>query len=78
MEPTEFKIYFIYIRMSLQKLIDKPANIIVPVLLFILLTPNLVFVLPDKKSELWIQTLTHAAIFAGIYIILNIVFSYYY
>ena len=64
--------------MTLGKLLDKPANIIVPVLLFILLTPGLLFDLPEKKSELWVKSLTHAAIFALIYIILNIAFSTYY
>ena len=64
--------------MSISKMIDKPANIVVPVLLFILLTPGLLFDLPEKKSELWIKTLTHDTIFAGIYILLNIVFSNYY
>ena len=64
--------------MSLGKLIDKPANIIVPVLLFILLTPGLLFTLPEKKSEMWVKSLTHAAIFALIYTVLNIVFSSYY
>uniref|UniRef100_A0A6C0D790 Uncharacterized protein n=1 Tax=viral metagenome TaxID=1070528 RepID=A0A6C0D790_9ZZZZ len=64
--------------MTLGKLVDKPANIIVPVLLFILLTPGLLVTLPNKKSELWIQSLTHAAIFALIYIVLNVVFSAYY
>jgi hypothetical protein len=64
--------------MTLGKLIDKPANIIVPVLLFILLTPGLLFDLPGKKSELWVKSLTHASIFAAIYIVLNIVFSKYY
>lgn len=64
--------------MSLEKIMNKPANIVVPVLLFILLTPGLIFTLPDKKSELWIQTLTHAAIFAGVYILLNMLFSAYY
>lgn len=64
--------------MGIDKLINKPANIVVPVLLFILLTPGLLFELPEKKSELLVKSLTHAAIFAGIYILLNIVFSDYY
>ena len=64
--------------MSLGRIIDKPANIIVPVLLFILLTPGLLFDLPEKNSELWVKSLTHAAIFAAAYLILNVVFSDYY
>lgn len=64
--------------MSLGRVIDRPANIIVPVLLFILLTPGLIFTLPEQKSELWIKTLTHAAIFAGVYFLLFVVFSDYY
>jgi len=64
--------------MGIDRLISKPANIIVPVLLFILLTPGLLFELPGKKSELWIKSLTHAAIFAAIYILLNVLFSDFY
>jgi hypothetical protein len=64
--------------MGIDKLINKPANIIVPVLLFILLTPGLLFELPEKKSELWIKSLTHGANFAGIYILLNVLFSDFY
>jgi hypothetical protein len=64
--------------MGFDRLISKPANIVVPVLLFILLTPGLLFELPEKKSELWIKSLTHAAIFAGIYILLNVLFSDFY
>jgi hypothetical protein len=64
--------------MGFDKLISKPANIVVPVLLFILLTPGLFFDLPGKNSKLWIKSLTHAAIFAGIYILLNVLFSDFY
>ena len=64
--------------MSLGRIIDKPANIIVPVLLFILLTPGLLFDLPEKNSELWVKSLTHGAIFAVAYLVLNVVFSDYY
>jgi hypothetical protein len=64
--------------MGLDRLISKPANIVVPVLLFILLTPGLLFDLPEKNSELWIKSLTHGAIFAGIYILLNVLFSDFY
>lgn len=64
--------------MSFRRITDKPANIVVPVLLFILLTPGLLFNLPNKNSELWVKSLTHAAIFAAAYILLNVVFSDYY
>jgi hypothetical protein len=64
--------------MGIDKLVNKPANIVVPVLLFILLTPGLFFDLPGKNSKLLIKSLTHGAIFAGIYILLNVLFSDFY
>jgi hypothetical protein len=64
--------------MGFDRIISRPANIIVPVLLFILLTPGLLFELPDKKSELWVKSLTHAGIFAGVYTLLHVLFSDFY
>jgi hypothetical protein len=53
------------------------ANVIVPVVLFILLTPRLLLGLPPGQS-LWVQTLTHAAVFGVVYTILRSVFPQYY
>jgi hypothetical protein len=57
---------------------NKPANILVPVILFILLVPDLLFSLPSKNAPTWQKALIHTAIFAGIYISLRIVFKEYY
>lgn len=64
--------------MDFSKLLVKPANIVVPVLLFILLSPGLFFTLPDNKSPQWTVVLSHAAIFVGIYSVLRTVFHAYY
>ena len=53
------------------------ANVIVPVLLFVLLTPRLVLALPPGQSLL-VQTLTHAAVFGVVYTVLRSVFPQYY
>ena len=53
------------------------ANVIVPVLLFILLTPGLVLALPPGQP-LWVQTLTHAVVFAVVYTFLRATFPQYY
>jgi len=52
-------------------------NIIIPVLLFILLTPGLFVVLPPGGSR-WTQVLTHAAIFGAVYWGLRRTFPQYY
>jgi hypothetical protein len=57
---------------------DKPANFLVPTLLFILLTPGLLFNLPNNNQTLLVKTLTHAVIFLVIYLVLRVVFSSYY
>ena len=54
------------------------TNIIVPVILFILLTPDLLFSLPNKNAPTWQKGLTHAAIFGAVYTVLRIVFKQYY
>lgn len=53
------------------------ANVLVPVLLFILLTPGLVLALPPGQP-LWAQTLTHAVVFGVIYTFLRATFPQYY
>ena len=60
------------------KIFDKPANLIVPILLFILLSPGLLLTLPDTKSSKLVVVLTHAAIFGLIYALLLTNFSKYY
>jgi hypothetical protein len=53
------------------------ANVIVPVLLFILLTPGLLLSVPSGASLL-VKTLTHAAVFAVVYWTLRRTFPQYY
>ena len=52
-------------------------NVIVPMLLFVLLTPGMVVSLPPGSS-LMVQTLTHAAVFGAVYTLLRKVFPQYY
>jgi hypothetical protein len=52
-------------------------NVIVPVLLFIILTPGLLLSLPPGSSRL-VQTLTHAVVFGIVYTVLRSVFPQYY
>jgi hypothetical protein len=56
----------------------KPANIVVPVLLFILLTPGLFITLPEKRTDLWTKTLVHAVVFGLVYTGLRYAFKTYY
>ena len=60
------------------KIFNKPANVIVPVLLFIVLSPGLFLTLPNKKSSTLTVVLTHAVAFGLIYALLLTVFSEYY
>jgi hypothetical protein len=53
------------------------ANVLVPVLLFVLLTPRLLLALPSGQP-LWVQTLTHAAVFGVVYTVLRATFPQYY
>jgi hypothetical protein len=53
------------------------ANVIVPVVLFIVLTPRLLLALPPGQSLL-VQTLTHAAVFGVVYTVLRATFPQYY
>ena len=52
-------------------------NVIVPVILFILLTPGLLLSLPPGGSKI-VVTLTHAAVFGAIYFFLRRTFPQYY
>jgi hypothetical protein len=52
-------------------------NVIVPVLLFILLTPGLLLSIP-AGSSLVVKTLTHAVVFGIVYTVLRSVFPQYY
>ena len=54
------------------------TNLLVPVLLFILLTPGLLLTLPSQSSSKTEQTFTHAAVFLGVYALLRTVFKKYY
>ena len=60
------------------KVLDKPANVIVPMLLFILLSPGLFFRLPNVNSSAIVVILTHAAVFGLIYAALLSIFPEYY
>lgn len=53
------------------------ANVLVPVLLFVLLTPGLLLALPPNQP-LWVQTLTHAVVFGVVYTFLRATFPQYY
>jgi hypothetical protein len=53
------------------------ANILVPVVLFILLTPGVLLALPPG-SGLIVQTVTHAVVFGLVYWTLRSVFPQYY
>jgi hypothetical protein len=53
-------------------------NILVPAVLFVLLTPGLLFTLPSTKNSLVEKTLTHVVVFIAIYATLRQVFKQYY
>lgn len=52
-------------------------NIIIPALLFILLSPGVLLSLPPGQPLL-VQVLTHALVFAGVYYGLRVTFPQYY
>jgi len=56
----------------------KPANILVPAILFIIFTPDLLFSLPNKDAPKWEKVLIHVLIFGVTYGLLRIVFKSYY
>ena len=53
------------------------ANILVPVLLFVLLSPGVLLSLPPGAGHLT-QVVTHAVVFAVVYSVLRMVFPQYY
>jgi hypothetical protein len=53
------------------------ANIFVPVLLFILLSPGVLLSLPPGQSHL-IQVVTHAVVFGAVYVGLRMAFPQFY
>ena len=53
------------------------ANILVPVLLFVLLSPGVLLSLPPGQSHL-VQVLTHAVVFGAAYMGLRATFPQYY
>lgn len=53
------------------------ANVLVPVVLFVLLTPGLLLALPPGASKT-VQTVTHAVVFGAVYWTLRSVFPQYY
>jgi hypothetical protein len=53
------------------------ANVLVPVLLFVLLTPGVLLALPPGQSLL-VQAVTHAVVFGVVYWGLRQVFPQYY
>lgn len=57
------------------KMVD--LNVIVPAILFVLLTPGVLLALPPGQSLL-VQSVTHAVVFAIVYTGLRKVFPQYY
>lgn len=53
------------------------ANIVVPVILFILLSPGVLLSIPAGSSHIT-KVLTHAAVFAVVYYFLRATFPQYY
>ena len=59
----------------LYKMVD--LNVIVPVLLFVLLTPGVLLSLPPGQSLL-VQVVTHAVVFGLVYTLLRTTFPQFY
>jgi len=59
------------------KILDKPANVIVPLLLFILYTPGLFFT-AIKNDNKYVVITVHALLFGVTYAVLLTIFSSYY
>jgi len=57
---------------------NKPANILVPMILFVIFTPGLLLSLPSERSPKWQIVLTHVVLFGAVYAILRTVFKTYY
>ncbi len=63
----------------------KPKNVIVPVLLFIILSPGLFLTLPPLSGGVWmsretsvVSVLVHAAVFLFVYALLRKQFAQFY
>ena len=52
-------------------------NVIVPVLLFVLLSPGVLLSLPPGQGHL-VQVVTHAVVFGVVYTVLRMTFPQYY
>ena len=52
-------------------------NVIIPMILFVLLTPGVLVALPPGQS-LQVQAVTHALVFGAVYYGLRMVFPQYY
>jgi hypothetical protein len=52
-------------------------NVIVPVLLFVLLSPGVLLSLPPGSTRL-VQVLTHAVVFGVVYTVLRMTFPQFY
>lgn len=53
------------------------ANLFVPVILFVVLSPGILLSLPAGQSH-FVQVLTHAAVFGAVYAGLRMTFPQYY
>jgi len=53
------------------------ANVLVPVVLFVVLSPGVLLSLPPGASR-WVQVLTHAVVFGAVYWGLRQTFPQYY
>jgi hypothetical protein len=53
------------------------ANVIVPVILFVLLSPGVLLSLPPGQSHL-VQVVTHAVVFGAVYAGLRMTFPQFY
>lgn len=59
------------------KILDKPANVIVPLILFLIFTPGLFFKIVEKTDK-YALAIIHALVFAASYALLLTIFSSYY
>lgn len=73
------------LRVSLMRFMENPANILVPVILFVLLTPGVLFTVPQVSVLVNVpglnvnnQVLAHAGIFAAVYFVLRTLFPQFY
>jgi len=73
------------LRVSLMRFMENPANILVPVMLFVLLMPGVLFTVPQVAAPVNIpglnvnnQVLAHAGVFAAVYFTLRTIFPQFY